>query len=83
MSSFILLLLFASTNVLAGEPALLKVMTLNVAHARSDDPAQLVQSGDHATLNLWKIVNVLQEIDKKSFCNGRFNHTEFLAEQAN
>ena len=93
MRSFILLLLFASTNVLAGEPALLKVMTLNVAHARSDGPSQLFQSEDQAMLNLWKIVDVLkreephvaafQEIDKNSFWNGRFNHTEFLAERAN
>ena len=93
MRSFILLLLFASTDVLAGEPALLKVMTLNVAHARSDGPSQLFQSEDQAMLNLWKIVDVLkreephvvafQEIDKNSFWNGRFNHTEFLAERAN
>lgn len=68
-------------------------MTLNVAHARSDGSSLLFQSEDQATLNLWKIVNVLrreephvvafQEIDKNSFWNGRFNHTEFLAEQAN
>ena len=93
MKFFILLLLLASANVLGGEPALLKVMTLNVAHARSDGPSQLFQSEDQAVLNLWKIVDVLkreephiaafQEIDKNSFWNGRFNHTEFLAERAN
>ena len=93
MKFFILLLLLASANVLGGEPALLKVMTLNVAHARSDGPSQLFQSEDQAMLNLWKIVDVLkreephiaafQEIDKNSFWNGRFNHTEFLAERAN
>jgi len=89
----LLLLLFASNNALAGEPALLKVMTLNVAHARADGPSQLLQSEDQAKLSLWKIVDVLkreephvealQEIDKNSFWNGRFTHTEFLAARAN
>ena len=89
MRALMLLLLFASTNVLAGEAALLKVMTLNVAHARADGPSQILQSVDQAKLNLWQIVDVLkreephvaafQEIDRNSFWNGRFDHTEFLA----
>lgn len=93
MRAFILLLLFASTGALASEPELLKVMTLNVAHARADGPSQLLQSVDQAKSNLWQIVDVLnreqphvaafQEIDSNSFWNGRFNHTEFLAEGAN
>jgi endonuclease/exonuclease/phosphatase family metal-dependent hydrolase len=93
LRAFILFLLIASTNALAGEPALLKVMTLNVAHARADGPSQLLQSVDQAKSNLWQIIDVLkredphvaafQEIDRNSFWNGRFNHTEFLADRAN
>ncbi len=93
MRIFALLLLVTSVNLSAGEPELLKVMTLNVAHARSDGANQLLQSTEKAKSNLWQIVDVMnrekphvaafQEIDSNSFWNGRFNHTEFLAAGAN
>jgi endonuclease/exonuclease/phosphatase family metal-dependent hydrolase len=93
MRIFALFLLIASGNLFADEPELLKVMTLNVAHARADGANQLLQSTDEAKSNLWQIIDVLnrekphvaafQEIDSNSFWNGRFNHTAFLAEGAN
>ncbi|MBL6690117.1 MAG: endonuclease/exonuclease/phosphatase family protein [Pseudomonadales bacterium] len=73
-------------------PTTMKVMTLNVAHARADGRSQLLQSSEQARQHLWRIANVLkrenphvaafQEIDTDSFWNGRFNHTEFVAEIA-
>lgn len=70
----------------------MKVMTLNVAHARAEGRSQLLQSTKQAKQNLWQIANVLkrenphiaafQEIDTNSFWNGRFNHTEFVADIA-
>ena len=76
----------------AGEPHTMKVMTLNVAHARADGRNQLLQSTGQARQHLWRIANVLkreqphvaafQEIDTNSFWNGHFNHTEFVADFA-
>ncbi len=73
-------------------PEILKVMTLNVGHARADGRSQLLQSDEQAVQHLWRIVDVMkredphviafQEIDRNSFWNGRFDHTEFLAENA-
>jgi hypothetical protein len=48
MRVFTLSLLIASVNLFAGEPELLKVMTLNVAHGRADGTNQLSQSTDEA-----------------------------------
>lgn len=93
---WVLLMTLIVSNGQAGEPATIpttmKVMTLNVAHARADGRSQLLQSSEQARQHLWRIANVLkrenphvaafQEIDTDSFWNGRFNHTEFVAEIA-
>ena len=69
----------------------LKVMTLNVAHARSTGFHQLLQSRATAIRNLDHIAAViarenpsvvaLQEVDGPSFWNGNFNHLKYLADQ--
>ncbi len=83
---------YESANDPVDLPATMKVMTLNVGHARADGRTQLLQSSDQARQHLWRIANVLkrenphvvafQEIDTDSFWNGRFNHTEFVADRA-
>jgi len=67
----------------------LKVMTLNIAHSRSDGFHQLLQNSDTATKNLDAIMAVLlaqdpdvvalQEADGPSFWNGGFDHVGYLA----
>ncbi|MBO6656761.1 MAG: endonuclease/exonuclease/phosphatase family protein [Pseudomonadales bacterium] len=80
-------------NDASGLPGTMKVLTLNVAHARADGRSQWLQSSEQARQHLWRIANVLkrenphvaafQEIDTNSFWNGRFNHTEYVADIAN
>lgn len=70
----------------------LRVMTLNMAHARGTGINQLLQNSDRARLNLEAIakelkrikpdVLSLQEADRKSFWNGNFDHISFLAKKA-
>jgi endonuclease/exonuclease/phosphatase family metal-dependent hydrolase len=70
---------------------LLRVMTLNIGHARGTGTNQMLQAADTARTNLDSIVLQLkleapdvvslQEIDKQSFWNGRFDHVSFIAEQ--
>ncbi len=74
------------------EAEIIKVMTLNIGHARADGRSQIWQTVAQARNHLWRIVNVLkrekphiaafQEIDRNSFWNGRFDHTEFVARNA-
>ena len=88
--AFLTLLLF--TPGAYAQTDLLKVLTLNVGHARADGPNQLLQSDDQAVEHLLRIADVLrreaphvaalQEIDRNSFWNGRFDHTAFLADHA-
>jgi endonuclease/exonuclease/phosphatase family metal-dependent hydrolase len=71
----------------------IRLMTLNVAHARASGSFQLFQSDDEARSNLVSIAAVInrekpdiiafQEIDRNSFWNGRFNHGKFIAEKVN
>jgi endonuclease/exonuclease/phosphatase family metal-dependent hydrolase len=75
-----------------GRDAGLRVMTLNMAHARGTGINQMLQGSDQARLNLNNIVVLLkqerpdivslQEADRKSIWNGNFNHISFLAEQS-
>ena len=74
-----------------GRDAGLRVMTLNMAHARGAGFNQMFQGTDKARLNLDNIVLLLkqerpdiislQEADRESIWNGSFNHISFLAEQ--
>ena len=85
----------ASANepvILHKQDGSLRVMTLNIAHARAQGMSQMLQSTQEARANLMLIADVvrreaphviaLQEIDKASIWNGNFSHTAFLAEQA-
>jgi endonuclease/exonuclease/phosphatase family metal-dependent hydrolase len=73
--------------------ASVRLMTLNVAHARATGRNQMMQSEVKARVNLNKIAAVInreqpdivafQEIDNNSFWNGRFNHGQFIAEKTN
>lgn len=91
--------LIIATQVKANEPVILqkqdgslRVMTLNIAHARAQGVSQMLQSTQEARANLMLIADVvrreaphviaLQEIDKASVWNGNFSHTAFLAEEA-
>jgi len=70
----------------------LRVMTLNIAHARGIGMNQILQNSDTARANLDNIsdelnqlkpdVLSLQEADRKSFWNGNFDHISFLAKKA-
>lgn len=70
----------------------LKLLTLNLAHARASGHHQLFQSTASETRNLKYISEILrregadvvalQEVDRDSFWNGRFDHAKFLAEEA-
>jgi len=72
--------------------ASLRVMTLNIAHARGTGINQLLQDSSTARINLDNIayelkqlkpdVLSLQEADRKSFWNGNFDHISFLAKKA-
>ena len=85
-------LLVAASLGHAAEPKRLKVMTLNAGHARVDGKHQLLQSVSQAKAHLQLVAEVLrlqqpdvialQEMDNDSFWNGRFNHSRFLARQA-
>ena len=69
-----------------------RLMTLNVAHARAQGFSQILQSSDRARSNLLDIADIIsreqpdiiafQEIDSNSVWNGRFNHGQFLADKA-
>ncbi len=69
----------------------LRVMTLNVAHARGIGVNQMLQGARSARTNLGSIASLLrheapdiaslQEVDRQSFWNGNFNHVSFIAEQ--
>lgn len=71
----------------------LRVMTLNMAHARGTGINQMLQSSETARQNLESIavllkqqsadVVSLQEVDYQSSWNGNFDHVSFLAEKAN
>ncbi len=68
-----------------------RLMTLNVAHARAMGASQLLQSTQKARDNLLGIAEIImrekpdivafQEIDSNSFWNGRFHHGQFLADK--
>jgi endonuclease/exonuclease/phosphatase family metal-dependent hydrolase len=68
----------------------LRVMTLNMAHARGSGINQVLQGTNKARSNLDNIVLLLkqegpdivslQEADRRSFWNGNFDHVSFLAE---
>ena len=72
--------------------ASLKVMTLNMAHARGDGFHQALQGTDIALANLDSIrgllqrevpdVVALQEVDEASFWNGGFSHAAWLVESS-
>jgi endonuclease/exonuclease/phosphatase family metal-dependent hydrolase len=80
----------AQPVTLAGGPGELTVMTMNIAHARSDGFHQLFQSTTTAVGNLDAIgallseqvpdIVALQEADGPSFWSGDFNHVAYLAE---
>ena len=82
-------LMFGNLSTQADQPEIMKVMTLNVGHARADGRNQFLQSSDQAKQHLWRIANVLkrenphvaafQEIDLNSFWNGSFDHTSYVA----
>lgn len=71
----------------------LRVMTLNMAHARGTGINQMLQTTDRARQNLDRIAMLLnqqsadivslQEVDYQSSWNGNFDHVSFLAERAN
>ncbi len=79
----------AAVHPVAAQPALLKVMTLNMAHSRSDGFHQLFQDSATAQQNLDAILDVvrtqdphvvaLQESDGPSFWSGNFDHVAYLA----
>lgn len=98
----ILRILFLSSALIQAGPVyarpghndvVVRVMTLNVAHARANGPSQMLQSAKKARSHLLNIVDIInreqpdivafQEIDMSSFWNGRFNHVQYLAEKAN
>jgi len=70
----------------------IRVVSLNAAHSRSMGLHQLLQSGDKARVNLDAIVAVLerenpdlvalQEVDGPSIWSGKFDHVEYLAQEA-
>ena len=72
--------------------AVLKVMTLNVAHGRKDGTHQLLQSTATIRAHLDDIARVLsrvspdvaalQEADGPSFWSGNFDHVAYLAEES-
>jgi len=80
-----------SMPVSASPDNTLRVMTLNVAHARGAGINQMLQDTAAARANLDSIASLLryeapdivslQEVDSQSFWNGKFDHVSFLAEQ--
>jgi len=92
--------MFLSLSFLLASPAYaesgtsysgVRLMTLNIAHARGQGISQILQSADHARSNLLGIAEIIireqpdiiafQEIDSNSIWNGRFNHGQFLADK--
>jgi endonuclease/exonuclease/phosphatase family metal-dependent hydrolase len=81
------------TSSALGEAQSIKLMSLNIAHARATGVTQLLQSDEDARQNLTHIAAIVrresphivafQEIDKDSFWNGSFDHGVFIAKQAN
>jgi endonuclease/exonuclease/phosphatase family metal-dependent hydrolase len=79
---------FASQDMRQG----VKLMTLNIAHARATGSSQLLQTNMQARFNLYQIAQVVkrespdvvafQEIDHDSVWNGSFHHGEFIARLA-
>lgn len=75
-----------------GPEPLLRVLTLNAAHGRSDGPNQLLLGKDTFVTNLEQISDLLlttqadivalQEADGPSWWSGGFDHARSLAEQA-
>lgn len=73
------------------EPGTLKIITLNVAHGRSDGRHQSLQSTRTIRKNLDQIAQVLvreapdvvalQEADGPAIWSGNFNHVDYLANQ--
>lgn len=71
------------------QPSQLKLLTLNLAHGRGAGRHQLLQSKDDITANLSQVIELfqeyqpdivaLQEVDRVSVWNGRFDHFEHLA----
>ena len=80
----------AEPVTVAAKPTSLKVMTLNMAHSRSDGFHQIFQRSSTAISNLNAIRRVvgqhdpdvvaLQEADGPSFWSGNFDHVEYLAQ---
>ena len=74
------------------ESEFLRVVTLNVAHGRKDGVNQVLQKTESINKNLLEVARVLkladahvvalQEADAESSWSGKFNHVDFLAEQA-
>ncbi len=72
--------------------ASLRVLTLNMAHARGTGSNQMLQDTDEARKNLDNISKLLkqqspdvvslQEVDYQSFWNGKFDHVGVIAQQA-
>ena len=75
-----------------GKEAVLRLMTLNVAHGRSDGPNQIFQKTRNIRANLGTIAKLLsrvgpdvvalQEADGPSFWRGKFDRVEYLATNA-
>ncbi|MCK5091505.1 MAG: endonuclease/exonuclease/phosphatase family protein, partial [Gammaproteobacteria bacterium] len=71
------------------EKNIIKVMTLNMAHARNDGFHQIFQSADTARDNLDTIrslintrkpdIVALQEVDRPSFWSGSIDHVDYIA----
>jgi len=69
----------------------LKVMSLNIAHGRSDGPNQLFQDEHQHRRNLDRVADLLrrveadvvalQEADAPSRWSGRFDHVDYVAER--
>ena len=77
----------------AATDSFLRVLTLNVAHGRSDGPNQLLLDKSRFPVNLARVSRVLrdaradivglQEVDGPSRWSGRFDHAKTMADQAN
>ena len=80
---------YASAN---SNDAVLRVLTLNIAHGRGDSFHQLLQRSATTQTNLGAIASLLktsdahvvalQEADGPSFWSGNFDHVAYLANQA-
>lgn len=78
-----------SDIVSKGEKNIIKVMTLNMAHARNDGFHQIFQNAETARDNLDTIrslintrnpdIVALQEVDRPSFWSGSIDHVDYIA----